>query len=306
MTKYLTQYWLLTVLLLGLSTQYSLGQELNCNVVINRQRAQSIDQRRFDDMKRMMQDFLNLRRWTDEKYENQERINCNLVLTIDEVDASTTRFKTTAQIQASRPVYGTGYETLMINFVDKDFEFEFQEGQAMDYNENAYTTHLVALLSFYAHVILAYDYDSFSKKGGQPYFLKAQNIMNTAGSAAVGFKGWQVFDGPMSRGRFLDDLLSPALTPFREANYEYHRNGLDVFGTQPDNARTKVKDALLKVQQAQQQKQICIVITNWFDAKANELINMFNDGSPGDKQQVYNLCVAMDPTKADRYQKLIK
>lgn len=279
------------------------AQEFNCNVTINDDKAQGVDPRVFTEMKRSIIDFMNLRRWTSDIYSNEERISCNILITITEV-ISVGRYKATAQIQSARPIYGSGYESLMFNYVDKDWVFQYTEGQPMEFTENGFTNDLTSLLAFYAYIMLGYDADSFAKLGGKPHFNKAQVIAANAQQGSS--KGWQAFDGTTTRYWLLENMLNQQVMPYREGLYSYHRVSLDGFIQNPEQARTITLDMLNKIKAVQVQKPMCLVINNFFDAKANEIINIFRDGSPQDKQSAFNLLSQLDPTKTEKYQVLVK
>jgi Domain of unknown function (DUF4835) len=301
----MTRLWL--ILMFALCTCVATrAQELNCNVVINRQKIQSVDQRRFDDMKKSIQDFMNFTPWSNDKFSNDERINCNVIITLEDADPSITRFRGTAQIQSARTVYGSSYESLMLNFVDKSFEFEFTDGQQIVFNPNSYTSSISSLLSFYAYIILGYDYDTFSKGGGLPYFKKAQTIQQIAATGQPVVKGWQQFDAGFTRFQMIENFMNQQVVPFREALYDYHRLGLDLLTTNPDAARKKTIYLLQKVQEVQKVKLQCLIINSFFDSKANEIMNIFLEASPTEKQQAYNLLVQVDGNKADKYIKMVR
>jgi len=281
------------------------AQEFNCAVIINSQKAQSVDKNRFAEMKRAMQDFMNLRRWTEDNFKNDERINCNLVLTIEEVLSNTT-FRCNVQIQSSRPVFGTSYESIMLNYLDKDWTIEYQEGQPMDFNDNNFSKNLTSLMGFYAYFLLGLDYDSFSKQGGTKYFQKAQMVAQTAASSGLGGKGWQTNEGTQNRAVLLENILNTQMAPFRDGYYTYHRLGLDVLANKPEDGRKNVQVLINKMREVMQQRAYWLFLNIFLDAKSNEIINIFKDATPEEKQAAYNTLVQVDPTKADKYQKIIK
>lgn len=296
---------LLVSLLVLLVNNLAFAQEFNCAVSINTQKAQSIDKNRFEEMKRAMQDFMNLRRWTEDNFKTEERINCNIVVTIDEV-ISNTNFRCNVQIQSSRPVYGTGYETIMLNYLDKDWLIEYQEGQPMDYNENTFSSNLTSLMGFYANIMLGLDYDSFSKQGGTKYLQKAQMVAQAAGASGRGGKGWQTNEGAQNRAVLLENLLSTQMSAFRDGFYAYHRLGLDVLSSKPEDARKSTLLLIAKMKEVLTLRAYWLWLNIFLDAKSNEIINVFTDATPEEKQAAYNTLIQVDPTKADKYQAIIK
>ncbi len=296
---------LLAILWFSLLSSVAFAQEFNCAVSINSQKAQSIDKNRFEEMKRAMQDFMNLRRWTEDNFKTEERINCNIVVTIDEVISNTT-FRCNVQIQSSRPVYGSGYESIMLNYLDKDWLIEYQEGQPMDYNENTFSSNLTSLMGFYANILLGLDYDSFSKQGGTKYFQKAQMVAQAAGSSGRGGKGWQTNEGSQNRAVLLENLLSTQMSAFRDGFYTYHRLGLDLLSSKPEESRKSALVLVNKMKEVVTQRAYWLWLNIFMDAKATELINVFKDATPEEKQSAYNTLIQVDPTKADKYQAIIK
>src|SRR5207302_6499611 len=136
---------------------------------------------------------------TTDTYQPQERIKCNFLITIDEYSGDNT-YKASLTVQAARPVYNTTYESPIINFQDPDFEFKYVEFQPVEFNENRVqgndplTGNITAILAYYCNIILGMDYDSFSPRGGDPYFQKAQYIVNNAPESGT-ITGWKAFDG---------------------------------------------------------------------------------------------------------------
>jgi hypothetical protein len=285
------------------------AQELRCNVVIDTDQLRSsmvTEKQVFMDMQTAISNLMNNQRWTNEKYLPEERINCNLVIRITDMP-SMKSFIGTAQIQSSRPVYGTDYESFLLNFIDREWQFEYTPAQPMDFNENNYTNNLTSMLSFYAYIIIGLDNDSFSRLGGSAYLQKAMIIANTAQQSATnGERGWGSTEDNRNRYWLIENLLSPQMMPLREGIYTYHRQALDHFLTSPEQARTQVLEVLGNIKKINQIRPAALLTNTFFDTKINELINFFLEGTPQQKQTAYNLLVELDPTKTDRYNALIK
>ena len=165
---------------------------------------------------------MNTRKWSEDVFKPEERIDCQILITITE-EVSSGKFRAQTSIVSRRPVFGSDYNSTLLNFQDKDFEFQYGEYQPLDYNENQYTTNLTSMLAYYAYIIIGLDYDTFSPKGGDPYFVKAQAIVNQAGNSDS--KGWKAYDGTRSRYWFVSNLLDPKFSAMRDAVYQYHRQG---------------------------------------------------------------------------------
>lgn len=281
-----------------------LGQELNCNVVVNVGPAVETTERRiFQDMETAFYQFLNNTEWTRDVYRNQERINCNLVITIEKMPA-VGNFIASVQVQASRPIYGTDYESILLNFADRDWQFQYNESQPLQYNDNTFTNNITSILAFYVYVILGFDYDSFSNLGGTEYFESARQVVNNAQQASR--KGWSQFEGN-TRNRFwlAENLNNQQLTPVREAMYTYHRKGLDVFSTDQDQGRQEILASLKRLEQANQRKPNSILIIAFFDAKKDEMISIFSEGNIQVRRDAYNILSQIDPSNTDEYEVII-
>ena len=161
---------LLTALLLVTLTD-TFSQELNCKVTINADQIQTTDRGVFKDMERGIANFINTRKWSSDSYKNHEKINCGIFINISRMP-SIGAFVASAQITVARPVYNTNYETVLLNFADREWEFEYIESQPLEYNDNAYINNLTSMLAYYAYIIIGMDADSFSEKGGDPFFQK--------------------------------------------------------------------------------------------------------------------------------------
>lgn len=295
------------LLMLGLfGSKQALAQELFCRVTVRPEGSAVMDKRVLGEMERVIRDFMNQRPRTEDKFSSEERILCNMIISITS-SPRTGFYKATANVQAIRPVYGASLESPILNFLDKDWEFEFTEGMPMDFNDNtlAFQNDLTALLSFYAYMILGLDYDSFGKLQGRPYYQKAQYIATNASQAST-VKGWRTFDGTNTRFALMDNYMDQRVAPFREGIYQYHRLGLDVFASKPEEARQNIISCLQKIEQVQQVKPLNIAISTFLDTKGNEIVGAFSQAPPQEKQQVFAILQKVDPTKTERYQALLR
>ena len=297
-------------LLLGLVSLLVSGQlfaqELNATVRVNAQNAQSTEQRIFEEMETEFQDFLNNRKWTDDTYGPKERVNCNFAINITQVP-SAGRYEATVQVQSSRPVYGSGYETIMLNFADRDWSFEYIESQPMNFNPNNYLNEVTSLLAYYAYMVLGYDYDSFSELGGSPYFERAQQVVQTA-TAGNGSAGWDQFSGNAGRNRYalMNNMINPQMEPVRRANYAYHRQGLDLFTEKDEEGRKNILAAVQEIQKVSKLFPQSIAVISFLDAKKDELISVFTEGDTPVRRDAYNALVEIDPSQTDAYQAILK
>jgi len=284
------------------------AQELNCTVVVDADMVENQERRIFTDMETAFAQFLNNRKWTDDNFEPEERIRCQLIIGIKS-QPSVGSFSATAQIQSVRPVYNTNLETstlaLTQNYADQDWQFEYTESQPLDFNINNFTNNITSILAYYAYMIIAMDYDSFSSLGGTQYYEQAFTIVNNA--QQTGRPGWQQFvNPPRNRYWLIENLMNPQFRDLRKGFYEYHRLGLDKFLSNPDEARSTILEVLKKLQTAYKSRQNSFLIILFMYAKSNELISIFSEGDINVRRQAYEILIEVDPTKADEYQQILQ
>jgi hypothetical protein len=289
------------ILLLSLVTRITFAQELNCKVTINADQIPTTDRNVFKDMERGIATFMSTRKWSTDTYKNYERINCTIFLNISRMP-SIGSFIASAQITVARPVYNSNYETVLMNFADREWEFEYIESQPLEYNDNAYINNLTSMLAYYAYIIIGMDYDSFSEKGGDPYFQKALMVVNNAQSS--GRPGWQSIGSSRNRYNLIENINNTQMTELRKSTYRYHRLGLDTFDKTPDESRQTILTILKNYKTVWQIYPNSIFIISFFDAKSNELVNIFSDGNMNVRREAYDLLTAIDP-KRNIYQKII-
>lgn len=280
---------------------YAPAQELLCKVDINTQQISGTDKRIFDIMKNQIYEFMNNRKWTSETFKNEERIDCSILINITDRPA-TDEFTGTLQIQSRRPVFESSYNTVMMNFMDNDVHFRYAEGQQLDYNENVYTSNLVSILAFYANMVIGLDYDSFSLNGGTPYFQKALIIANNAQSADE--KGWKAFDGSKNRYWMINNMLDAPFIPLRECMYNYHRKGLDVMYKDPVAGRAVILKSIESLLKVHNVKQYSFSMQMFFNAKSDEIINIFIPAKSEDKTKLMDVLSVIDPTNNNKYLKI--
>lgn len=277
------------------------AQEFNFSVKINTQRLQTVDPKVFETLEKTIYDFLNNIKFTEHTYELSERITCNIQLTVQQ-ELSPTRFKADLAIQSSRPVYGSNYETTMLNHQDRDVTFDYEQFQPLIFSKNAFNDNLSAILSFYAYYILGLDYDSFSPFGGDPYFRAAQDILNNVPQgAAVANPGWRSVDGTRNRYWLIENALSPRVRPMRQAMYDYHRHGLDAMAKNPVAGRAIMMQALDEVAQVNQIYPNSMIVQLFNQTKGQEITEIFKAGTFQEKDRVINVMTRIDPPNASRY-----
>jgi hypothetical protein len=276
------------------------AQELNCKVTINADQVQTSDRAVFKDMERAIANFLNTRKWTSDTYKNHERINCGLFLNIRM--PSIGNFQASAQITSGRPIFNSNYESPILNFADREWEFEYFESQPLEFNDNNYINNLTSMLAYYAYIIIGMDSDSFSELGGTPYFQKALTVVNNAQPSNR--SGWAALSGSRNRYNLIENINNPQMLELRKNNYRYHRLALDTFEKNPDQSRTIILETLKNVKKVWSIYPTSIFVITFFDSKANELVNVFTTAQLQTKREAYDILVSID-SKRNIYQKIM-
>jgi len=267
-------------------------------VMVDDERAQTSDRMVFRDMEQAFARFMNERKWTNDTFEPEEKINCNLLITIESMP-SVGFYNATVQVQSSRPVYGTNYETILLNFADRDWQFNYIESTPLDFSDNLYTTNLTSMLAFYAYIIIGLDYDSFGELAGEQHLQRARNVVDQTQQSDR--PCWQPFQSNRNRYWLIDNLLNQQLQSIRKGYYSYHRLGLDNFNEKADEARQHVLQVVKDVQAANKILPNAILTISFFDAKAKELANIFREGNPSIKREAYSVLVETDPSNTEQY-----
>lgn len=286
----------------------SFGQEFNCQVTIIVDKAVPVstaDQVVIDQLKISMYEFMNNQQWTNDKFKTEERINCQLQLQITGIP-SYGNFTGSMQVQSSRPAFNSTYNTTLFNYQDDDVSINYTGGVALVLPKNGYKDNLSSLLGFYGYFILGMDYDSFSLKGGTPYFTQAQQIVSNAQSS--GISGWQSNEtGKGKRNRYwlTDNILHPLFEPLRECVYEYHRNGIDQLYDNKPVGRKAIYDALNKLNKIVSSRPNSVNLQIFCYDKLNELKNLFIDADQKEKIEVVNLLKKIDPVNSSKYEQIL-
>lgn len=296
----------LTLLLLLCGLTGSLrAQELNCQVTINSDQlfaSQKTDFSYVNQLQGIITEFMNTRRWSNDQFTPSERINCSMNINLVKSLAQGA-FEATAQITVTRPVYGTNYESTVFSYVDRAFNFVYLPTTPVYFRENQYSDDLTSLLAFYANIILAIDYDTFSKQGGNLFIQRAYAITNLAQQGSPN-ASWQTGGDRRNRYWLIENLQNQQLLPFRDGMYTYHRLGLDVFAANPVQVRKQTLDLLNTIRTIGLQLPNSVLINSFFDAKSQELYNVLYEGTPAERKRSFELLSYLDPSKTEVYRKL--
>ena len=294
-------------ILLSLSLSLILGQtqaqELNATVTINTPKIQTADPKIFRNLQTTIRDFLNSRKWSNDEYQPEERIEVNIIINVTK-ENSATAFEAEIIVQASRPVYNSGYNSVCFQFLDRDFAFEYGEYEVLDFTEGVFGSNLSSTLAFYAYMVLGADYDSFSELGGDDMFNKAQMIAN---AAPPGLKGWGL-DNNQGRARLIENYLNVRVQPFRRAMYQYHLLGLDQLSK--DESMTDGIDNIAKAIEAAQKVHNdfpnSLIMQVFATMKREEILGVFSIADLRLKRRIYDMMVRIDGAKANEYRPLLQ
>lgn len=275
-------------------------QEFLCNIQINTQQVQGTDKHIFETLQTALTEFLNSRRWSNYEFKVNERIECNMLLNITG-RPSTNRFKATLNIVASRPVYNSAYNSTLLNYIDKDLEFDYTEYEPLEYQENQYTSNLTSVMAYYLYMVLGLDFDSFSKFGGTPYYEKAEAIVNVAQNS--GEKGWTSFESQRDRYWLVENYLNKSYIGLRTFLYSYHRLGLDVMADKPDQGREAILQSLNDLKKVYDEQPGLFALQLLLNAKSDEIVNIFSQCNPKEKDDAQAIMKQIDPANSSKYSK---
>ena len=284
-----------------LLTTSSFAQELRCNITVSSQRIQGANQNLFRTMQSDLYEFMNNRKWTEHVYSYDEKIKCNILIRLDE-QISVDEFRGSIQVQLTRPIFNSSYETTILNIKDNDFHCKYVEFQPLEYNETSNRDNLTNILAYYAYVILGFDYDTFSPEGGTPYFEKAQAIVNNSQNARE--KGWKAFESERNRYWLLENILNKSYSDYRNCMYTYHRDGLDLMSERAEEGRANIANSLRDIQKVFRRRPSVYILQMFFDSKSDELVNIFSKSFPDERNRVMAILNEVDPSNGSKYENI--
>ncbi len=291
----------LLILFLGGISLYA--QELNCRVEVNTSQIEGSNKDVFETLQEAISDYMNTTKFSQAQIAPNEKIECQLFFTIKEYTDGVMHGD--LQIQSTRPVYNSSYTTTILNFKDTRIDFAYELNEPLVYSETTMESNLTAILNFYAYLILALDFDSFSPRGGQPFFERLETIVQLAQSGSE--TGWKAFEDNKNRAAVLSAYTDPATGMIRDLNYTYHRNGLDEMALNPDKGRQKITAALLEnLKAVYDNAPMTVALSLFRDAKLDELVNLYSKAPQDERDKVYQLLQPMYPTDASRLNKIKK
>ena len=276
------------------------AQEPNCKVEINTDQIEGTNKQVFTTLEEAMNDYMNTNVFTNNQFSANEKIDCRLFFTVKEYTDG--KITGDLQVQSSRPVYNSTYTTTLINFKDTKIDFNYMENEPLVFTLDRMESQLTAILNFYAYLILALDYDSFSPRGGEPYFERLKTIVQQAQSS--GESGWKAFEDTKNRSAVLAAFTDQSTQTLRDLLYNYHRKGLDEMSVSPDKGRAKITESLDVIKEVYSKAPMSVGLSMFKDAKLDELVNVYSKASSEERNKVYNLLQDIYPTEQDRLNKI--
>ncbi len=278
------------------------AQELNCQVEVNAQKIEGGSKQVFETLKESITEYMNETKFSNATFANNEKLDCRIYLTVSEYTDD--RIAGDLQVQLSRPVYNSTYTTTLFNFKDTRISFEYREGEPLVFNETTVDNNLTAILNYYAYLFLAIDFDSFSPLGGQPFYDRAESIVQA--SQSLGEIGWKAFEDPKNRSGVLTAFTSPSTSSIRQLLYDYHRKGLDEMVTAPDKGRDAITESLSAVEKVYKADPMSAALSIFRDSKMDELVNIYSKAPQTERDAVYKLLQPIYPADNERLTKIKK
>lgn len=295
--------WLVAILFSCLFFS-SKAQEINAVVAITTEAIQETNKQIFDDLQQAIQDFINNNIWTQDKYEIEERLICGINFNVTAFE-DRKNFGGVLTVSFSRPVFNSGYTSPLFTFQDRNIRFQWQQGERLEFVDNQHLSNLTSIIAFYMNTIIGLDRDSFSPGTGNPFYLKAQSIVNNAQNDPMGI-GWRSMDGNRNRFWLVDNLLSPSFENFSKCIYGYHRKGLDLLydEARQQEGKDNIIAALLLLEDIHKSRPNSFLMQVFMDTKSDEIISVFGGGPNVNVEPLKELLKRLDPKNGNKYDTL--
>ncbi len=277
------------------------AQELSCTVTVNASQIQNSNSQVYKTLEGAINEYFNNTKWTNKNYKPQEKIKCAIILNILE-QPSSNQFRGNIQVQVTRPVFNSTYQTPIFNYKDDNLSFSYTEFQPLNFNENSFDSNLLSILTFYAYTILGIDGDTFALNGGQEYHVKAEKVVNLAQQG--GPKGWNRKDGNTTRYQLNENLLSPVFKDYRIAMYEYHIKGLDNMTANKKESKKVISDAVKKMQNVYNRRTNAYLLRIFMDTKSDEIVDIFSDGPRTNNGTLKEMLLKIYPSYNTKWNKI--
>jgi hypothetical protein len=281
------------------------AQEFDCQISVSAPKMEGTDKRILETLQSALYEFFNNRKWSDYNFQIEERIECSILITVNERLGSDD-YKGTINLVLRRPVLNTAYNTILLNHIDKDFQFRYSEYQPLDYSDGQFTSNLTSVFAFYSYMFIGLYFDSFSPFGGSPYFEKAQNVVNSAQNAQE--SGWKAYEGQKNRFWMVENIQNSSNSALRDFLYKFNRQGLDVMYDKLEQGRMAITESLDYLQKMYVAKPDLFLLQLIVDTKRDELVNIYSDQRvpPMEKTNVVNLLKEIDPANGSKYQAILE
>ena len=280
----------------------TVAQELNCKLTVNYSQIQGTSTQVFTTLENALMEFINTRRWTQAQYEVNERIRCSMNLTVKEYSEADERWKCELIVQSTRPVWQSGYQTVVLSFKDTDVSFNYREFDPLELRDNMIDSNLTAVIAYYAYMIIGLDMDTMAPQGGTDVFRAAEDIVTAAQN--LGETGWKAFDSSRNRYALVSDYLEDGMSPLRKLMYDYHRTGMDELSVNAIRARAAITTALGGLRQAQQNKPMSALPGLFTEIKKDELVNLYSRAAMKEKEEVCELLSSVNPSLTAEWEKM--
>ena len=282
---------------------FAAAQELKCDIRVNSTQIAGSDKTVFENLQTALYEFINNTKWTNINFKTAEKIECSILINIKERTDSDS-FSGELNMALRRPCYKASYTTPILNYVDQKFTFNYMDGQPLDFSLNTHMSDLTSTIAFYVYMFLGLDFDTFSPNGGKPFYDAAQQIVNNAQSSSQ--VGWKSFDGNKNRYWMVENATNNSYAPLHSFMYEYHRLGLDVMSEKPDEGRAAILRSLEYLQSVYATYPTCFLLQLITEAKRDEIINVFSQGSQQEKTEAVNIMKQLDPSKSSQYDAILQ
>ncbi len=287
---------------------FSLGsyaQEFKCNVQVDASAVRGTNKQIFKTLEKSLENLINSKKWTDNRFKNNEKIKCDLILNIKSFDAKKNSIEAELYFRSYRPVYHSDYQTLLLNLIDKKLIFNYKEFENLDFNPDFIDKNLTANIAYYLYIALGHDFDSFKENGGKKYYYLAENIQKSA--AQNNMPGWQAKNKGMGKGDLVEALVDPQNNYYHRAVYTYHRWGLDKMADNPKLGKSNIITALNYLSKLKDNnEQSSYLIKIFFDAKADEIMQIFIEGPPVNLNYIVNKLNSLAPQYSQKWEQIKK
>lgn len=288
-----------------LLAQICLGQELEARVSVNHQQVEGSNASVFESLEKNVTAFLNERQWTNLQFKRNERIACSFSITISKYEEGEGLMEASLMVQSTRPVFNSSYTTTVFSTQDPNFRFLFKEFDQLEFRPEVIDNDLTALLAYYAYLIIGLDLDAMSPNGGTEVLQLAKNLTNNAQGLTVSAKGWKAFDDGKNRYGIINDYLDSGMSPFREMQYKYYREGLDVMADNPDRGRAGITAAIDLMKEARQNKPMTLLPQLFTEYKRDELVNIYKGkGTAKEKEEICDILMTINPSQSSFWNQL--